>query len=88
MTKRKNDVDAPEQDPAFFRRAKAGTAGMPSELVASIRRFRGKQKAPTKKLISLRVDQETLAAYQSTGPGWQSRMNDTLARAAKRLKAS
>jgi len=88
MKKRKHDDDAPEQGAAFFKRAKRGTEGMPADLVDSIRRFRGKQRAPTKKLISIRVDQETLAVYQSTGPGWQGRMNDTLARAAKRLKAS
>jgi uncharacterized protein (DUF4415 family) len=48
------------------------------ELAASIKRARGKQKAPTKELISLRVDRDTLAAYRASGPGWQARMNDVL----------
>lgn len=41
-------------------------------------RTRGKQKSPTKELISLRVDRDILAAYRATGPGWQKRMNDAL----------
>jgi uncharacterized protein (DUF4415 family) len=50
------------------------------ELAASIKRARGKQKAPTKELISLRVDRATLAAYRASGPGWQARMNAVLKR--------
>ena len=41
-------------------------------------RARGKQKAPTKEMISLRVDRDVLAAYRATGAGWQSRMNAAL----------
>jgi uncharacterized protein (DUF4415 family) len=48
------------------------------ELAASIKRARGKQKAPTKELISLRVDRDTVAAYRASGPGWQARMNTVL----------
>ena len=44
----------------------------------TVARTRGKQKSPTKELISLRVDRDTLAAYRATGPGWQKRMNDAL----------
>jgi uncharacterized protein (DUF4415 family) len=39
---------------------------------------RGPQKAPTKEMISLRVDRDVLAAYRATGPGWQARMNVAL----------
>ena len=63
-----------------------GAAPVPANLAAAIRRVRGKQKAPTKKLVSLRLDRETVDAYRRTGRGWQSRINDTLARAAKRLR--
>ncbi|MBY0493973.1 MAG: BrnA antitoxin family protein [Cyanobacteria bacterium] len=88
MAKRKRNSDSPEQGPAFFKRAKSGTDHLPTALADAVRRFRGKQKAPTKKMISLRVDQDTVAAYQRTGRGWQSRMNATLVRGAKRLRAS
>ena len=33
---------------------------------------------PTKELISLRIDQDVVAAYRATGPGWQARMNEAL----------
>src|SRR5579864_8092885 len=46
---------------------------------------RGRQKAPTKKPITIRVDRDVLASYKATGPGWQSRMNDALRRGTKSL---
>jgi uncharacterized protein (DUF4415 family) len=64
-------------------------AEMFPELAASIKRARGKQKAPTKELISLRVDREVVAAYRATGANWQSRMNAALKAAiAKPRKAA
>ncbi len=59
---------------------------VPAQVRTAIRRSRGRQKAPTKELVSLRLDRETVDAYRRTGRGWQSRMNDTLTRAAKRLR--
>jgi uncharacterized protein (DUF4415 family) len=50
----------------------------------TIKRKRGKQKAPTKELISLRVDRSTLDAYRTTGRGWQKRMSDALRAQAPR----
>lgn len=41
-------------------------------------RVRGKQKAPTKVSITVRFDADVLAAFKSTGSGWQTRMNDAL----------
>ena len=35
-----------------------------------------------KELVSLRLDQEVLEAFQADGPGWQDRINDALRRAA------
>ena len=34
---------------------------------------------PTRTLISLRVDDDVLDAYKSTGKGWQTRMHEVLA---------
>lgn len=39
----------------------------------------------TKELVSLRLDKKALAAFRSTGKGWQVRINDTVVRSAKRL---
>ena len=51
-------------------------------LAASIRRARGKQKAPTKVRITLRLDEATIAAFKATGAGWQTRMDEALKRVA------
>jgi uncharacterized protein (DUF4415 family) len=39
-----------------------------------------------KEALSLRLDPDVIAYYRATGPGWQSRINETLREAAK-LKA-
>ena len=31
-----------------------------------------------KERITIRLDQEVMAAFRATGPGWQTRMNDVL----------
>jgi uncharacterized protein (DUF4415 family) len=53
-------------------------AKMFPELNQSIKRGRGKQKSPTKELISLRVDQDVLSAFRATGAGWQKRISEAL----------
>ena len=52
-------------------------------LAESVKRTRGKQKAPTKQLVSIRLDQDVVAAFRAQGEGWQKRINDALRRAAK-----
>ncbi len=54
------------------------------ELAESAKRVRGKQKAPTKQLVSLRLDREVIDAYKSKGAGWQSLINETLKNAVRR----
>jgi uncharacterized protein (DUF4415 family) len=53
------------------------------ELAASIRRGRGPNKAPTKKLVSLRLSGQVIEAYKAKGPGWQSRIDADLRRINK-----
>src|SRR5579872_2772088 len=44
-----------------------------------IRRGRGRPPLETpKKLVSLRLDQDVIATFRASGPGWQSRINDAL----------
>ena len=50
-----------------------------------IRPGRPKSDSP-KEAVSLRLDPDVLAHYRATGPGWQSRINKDLRKAAK-LKA-
>lgn len=86
-----DDPDNPELDANFFARAKRipdGPEALSAALRASAaewRRRRGKQKAPTKRLVSLRIDAEVLDAYRGTGKGWQTRIAADLARSARRL---
>ena len=53
------------------------------ELEASIRRGRGPNKAPTKKLVSLRLSGQVIEKYKAGGPGWQSRIDQDLQRINK-----
>ncbi len=39
---------------------------------------RGPQKAPTKKLVSLRLSAEVIDHFKATGPGWQTRIDGAL----------
>lgn len=39
---------------------------------------RGRQKAPIKKPVSLRLDERALLFYKSVGRGWQTTVNDVL----------
>jgi uncharacterized protein (DUF4415 family) len=74
------DVRAVSNNPKWtkkdFAKAKPFAEVFP-ELANTIRR-RGKQKAPTKKAISLRLDRDVLESYQADGNGWQSRINTDL----------
>jgi uncharacterized protein (DUF4415 family) len=45
---------------------------------------RGPQKAPTKKLVSLRLSPEVVEHFKATGPGWQTRIDSTLLESIKR----
>jgi len=40
--------------------------------------IRGPQKAPTKKSIAIRLSQDVVENFKSTGSGWQSRIDDAL----------
>ena len=71
------DPDAPELDEDWFRRARPAAEVVP-HIVERWRRTRGKQKAPTKESISIRLDADILAYYRASGRGWQGRINETL----------
>src|SRR5687767_6500022 len=75
------DDENPEWTAKEIREARPLLEVLPKEVVDAIRRSRGQrgpQKAPTKELISLRLDQDVVAALRATGFGWQTRANDAL----------
>ena len=74
--------DNPEWTAEDFAKAKPFAEVFP-ELAASIRKGRGPNKAPTKKLVSLRLSGQVIEAYKAKGPGWQSRIDADLRRINK-----
>ena len=73
------DPDDFEKDAEWFKRARPATEVVP-HIVERHRRPRGKQKAPTKQKITLRIDADIADHFRSSGPGWQTRLNDALRR--------
>ena len=71
------DPDARELTADEIRRMRPASEVIP-HIVERHRRPRGKQKAPTKELISIRIDADLATHFRESGPGWQSRLNDTL----------
>jgi len=74
--------DNPEWTSKDFAKARPFSEALPN-LAASIRKGRGPNKAPTKKLVSLRLSGQVLEAYKAKGPGWQSRIDEDLRRINK-----
>jgi uncharacterized protein (DUF4415 family) len=82
----KKDWDAVSDNPKLtddqLSKARPFAEALP-ELAASIRRGRGPNKAPTKKLVSLRLSGQVIEKYKADGPGWQSRIDQDLRRINK-----
>jgi uncharacterized protein (DUF4415 family) len=76
----KPDDDLPEITDAMLARAELRIGGK------LVRRGRPPSAAP-KQAIKLRLDPDVLAHFRNLGPGWQTRINATLCRAAG-LRAS
>jgi uncharacterized protein (DUF4415 family) len=73
----KEDYDEiPELTDEWFRRATLYIGGVP------VKRGRPRSKNP-KRAVSVRLDADVLAHFRRTGPGWQSRINAALRKAAK-----
>ncbi|MGE0774400.1 MAG: BrnA antitoxin family protein [Sphingomonadaceae bacterium] len=66
--------DAPEWTAEMFERAELRIGDK------VIRR--GRPKGSAKRLVSLRLDEAVLEKFRAEGPGWQSRINEALRKAA------
>lgn len=90
MARRPRNPDEPREMGAedFARgvRIPNGPAALTTFLREDARKRRGPQKAATKLVVTIRLDREIVDAYRHTGRGWQSRMNDDLAKSAKRIR--
>jgi uncharacterized protein (DUF4415 family) len=76
------DPDAFEITDEMWARARPAIEVVP-EIVAAYRRRRGPQKAPTKQLVSIRLDRDVVAHFRKPGPGWQQRVNEALRKVAR-----
>jgi len=86
MRARRESGNSTSDFEAIRRNAMAGTEPADDEdspdasetMRAEVKRLRGRPAGSDKTQIALRVDNDTLATFRSTGRGWQSRMNAAL----------
>jgi uncharacterized protein (DUF4415 family) len=84
-----SEAENPEWTKADFARAAKFPAGVrlkdlkPGELARMVGK-RGRQKAPTKIPVSIRLSPEVVKHFKAKGPGWQSRIDDALRKIAKK----
>lgn len=81
--------DNPELTDEELARMRPAREVLPPELYEALVNRGGRPKAETRKVqLTLRLDPAVVEAYRATGPGWQTRMNDTLSRGARRLTSA
>lgn len=73
-------ADNPEWIARDVARAKPFAETFP-DLARKAHKVRGLQKAPTKKLVSLRLSPDVIERFKADGPGWQSRIDAALKKA-------
>ncbi len=72
------DDDSPELTSADVARARPASEAVP-HIVEAWRRSRGRPKSDAPKTqVTLRLSQEVLEHFKAGGPGWQTRIDDTL----------
>jgi uncharacterized protein (DUF4415 family) len=54
------------------------------EMFPGLRKGRGRAKKPTKKSVTIRLDQNVVAFFKKDGDGWQGRINKTLVDAVEK----
>lgn len=74
--------DAPELDQAFFDRAEI------REGEKVIKRGGRPRLERPKGSVSIRLDTGVLEAWRASGPGWQTRMQEVLTKAAPKARAA
>jgi uncharacterized protein (DUF4415 family) len=71
--------EAPPLDREWFERAEIREG---ERLVRPARAVGRPKKAAPKEAVNIRLDREVVAHFRATGPGWQSRINEALRKAA------
>jgi uncharacterized protein (DUF4415 family) len=75
------DENNPPLDEETLARMRTAREVVPEIVKEAAKMGRPKLESP-KEAIKLRIDRDVLAHYRATGLGWQTRINDTLRRAA------
>lgn len=79
------DPDTKEWTDEDMAQARPAAEALPAGVLAAFEgaRKRGRPAAAnTKVKVMLRIDPDVVEAYRSSGPGWQTRMNEALRKAA------
>jgi uncharacterized protein (DUF4415 family) len=71
--------DAPHLDREWFERAEIWDG---NKLIRAARPAGRPKSAAPKEAVNIRLDPDVLAHFRATGPGWQSRINAALRKAA------
>lgn len=78
-----SDPNAPEATNEQLAQAKPFSEAFPALADAMRKNVGGRPKADNPKVaVSLRLDQDVVARFKASGPGWQTRMNSALRDAA------
>lgn len=75
--------DNPEWTEDDFARARPASEVLPANAaMALVKNKGGRPKGSAKEQVALRLDRDLLARYRDAGPGWQTRINADLRKAA------
>jgi uncharacterized protein (DUF4415 family) len=81
-----DSVDSPEITDEEFAAMRPAREVLPPEFftgMEELRRARGRPPVEhPRKLMSIRLDQDVLEKFKSSGKGWQTRLNETLRKAS------
>ncbi|QBY01065.1 hypothetical protein E2K80_10275 [Rhodophyticola sp. CCM32] len=74
-----SDPDSPELTDDQIASAKPFSEGFPEIAQKMRKNIGGRPKSDSPKVpVSIRLDQDVIAKFKATGPGWQSRINEVL----------
>ncbi len=76
----------PEWTRADFARAVRPEWILSPKVLAAFKKTRGPQKAPVKIPVSIRLSEDIVKHFKSGGPGWQTRIDDSLRQAVGRKR--
>jgi uncharacterized protein (DUF4415 family) len=85
-SRKKADVNNPEWTRDDFAKAKAPGDVLPADVLSKFGKHRGRQKAPKKVPVSIRLSPIVVTHFRNQGPGWQARIDAVLTKIVKKEK--